>query len=442
MTGPLVCSNRVAASVPGLRQHRVQRVDGRAPGRDAGRGRRRPWRRGARGRRAGSCGRRGRSPAARPAPRSAARARPWHDPPRQLADHPDQAGDLRAEHPVGDLALAVVHELRVVDEPAGELGVQRGQRRLAGGVDQHLVDLGERVVARRPGRPPGLRQVLARLEDLLDDRPPVARRLGQPVEVALRVGQAVGVVDPQPVDRALVHQLQDQRVGRVEDRRVLDPQAGEGVDREEPAVVEVGVRAPPVDQLVVLAGVHLLRRPAPGARRDREAVVVVVQLGCPSPPPRRRPRAPRRRPPSRAPGCGPCRRRTPSRCRTPRRGRCPGRAAARPTTTARPRRRRRPCGWAPGRAPGRARAGAAPRRTGRSRPARRAPRRCARGRPCRTRGCCPRPSAAGERSRRASPRGRPGSRPPRRRPPGGTRRGPAAGRWPPAPPGGARRRGR
>ena len=28
-----------------------------------------------------------------------------------LADHPDQPGDLRAEHPVGDLPLAVVHEL-------------------------------------------------------------------------------------------------------------------------------------------------------------------------------------------------------------------------------------------------------------------------------------------------------------------------------------------
>ena len=30
---------------------------------------------------------------------------------RQLADHPDQAGDLGPEHAVGDLALAVVHEL-------------------------------------------------------------------------------------------------------------------------------------------------------------------------------------------------------------------------------------------------------------------------------------------------------------------------------------------
>ena len=226
-------------------------------------------------------------------------------------------------------------------------------------------------------------------------------------------------------------------MGRVEDRRVLDAQAGEGVDREEPAVVQVGVGAPPVDQLVVLPGVHLLRRPALRcrARSGSGCRSSAAQLAV------RPPRASRRRPPSPAPGCGPCRRRTPSRCRTPRRARCPGRAAARPTTTARPTGRRRPCGWAPGRAPARARARAARRRTGRSRPARRAPRRCARGRRCRSRGCCPRPSAAGERSTRASRRGRPGSRPPRRRPPAGSRRAPAAGRSPPGRPGGARRRG-
>jgi hypothetical protein len=86
------------------------------------------------------------------------------------------------------------------------------------------------------------------------------------------------VVDPEAVDGALADELQHQPVGRLEDRRVLHAQAGERVDREEPAVVEVGVRAPPVDELVVLAGVDLLRRPALGAGRDREAVVVVVQL--------------------------------------------------------------------------------------------------------------------------------------------------------------------
>ena len=218
MTGPLVCSNRVAASVPAWRQHRVQGVERPAPGRDGARGPRRPSRRGARGRRAGSCGRRGSRPAARPAPRS---ARAGVDA-GQLADHPHQPGDLRAEHPVGDLALAVVHELRVVDGRAGQLGVQRGQRRLAGRVDQHArrPRRARRSPSSRRSRQP-LRQVLAGLEDLLDDGPPVAGGLGQPVQVALRVGQAVRVVDPQPVDRAVADQLQ--RPARGSRRRPPGP---------------------------------------------------------------------------------------------------------------------------------------------------------------------------------------------------------------------------
>ena len=284
---------------------------------------------------------------------------------------------------------------RVVDRRAGQLGVERGQRRLAGRVDQH---------ARRPRRGrrspssrrcPALGQVLARLQDLLHHGPPAAGGLGQAVEVALRVGQPVGVVDAQAVDGAVADQPQDELVGRVEDLRVLDPQPGEGVDREEPAVVQVAVGPPPVDQLVVLAGVHLLRRP-PAPSRARAG------SGCRSSGARRPPPpASRRRRRSRGRGCGPCRHRTPSRCRTPRRARSAARAAARPTTTAPPTGRRRPCGWARGRARDRGRAGAAPRRSGRSPPGRRAPRRSARGRRCRSRGCCPRPSAAAGRSRRA-----------------------------------------
>jgi hypothetical protein len=171
-----------------------------------------------------------------------------------------------------------VHQLRVVDRGARELGVQRAEHRLALRVDQHVVDLGEGVVTRRPGGPPRLRQVLPGLEDLLDHRPPAAGGLGQPVQVALGVGQAVGVVDPQPVDRAGLDQPQHQVVRGAEDLRVLRAQPGEGVDREEPAVVEVAVGAPPVDQLVVLPVVHLLRGAVTGARCEGEAVVVVPQL--------------------------------------------------------------------------------------------------------------------------------------------------------------------
>ena len=149
--------------------------------------------------------------------------------------------------------------------------------------------------------------------------------VGQVVEVLRRVAQAVGVVDPQPVDEPLVEPARISACDCVEPLGVLDPDRDQGVDREEAAVVEVVVGAPPADQLVVLARVHLVR------------VLVGAELG--------RSRAPagtggrgsaaRRRAPA---GCGSRRpvdlvevvvadhrdahagrRRAPSRCRTPRR---------------------------------------------------------------------------------------------------------------------------
>ena len=66
------------------------------------------------------------------------------------------------------------------------------------------------------------------------------------------------MVDPQPVDQPFVEPAPDLGVGLGEDLGVLDPDAGEGVDREEAPVVEVGVGPTPADQLVVLAGVDLV----------------------------------------------------------------------------------------------------------------------------------------------------------------------------------------
>lgn len=67
-------------------------------------------------------------------------------------------------------------------------------------------------------------------------------------------------------------------MGGGEDLRVLDPQAGEAGDGEEPAVRQLGVAAPPRDQLVVLPVVHLPRAAVARAVGDREAVLVVAQL--------------------------------------------------------------------------------------------------------------------------------------------------------------------
>ena len=83
--------------------------------------------------------------------------------------------------------------------------------------------------------------VLAGLEDLLDQHVGAAGQRGQVVEVRRRVAQAVGVVDPQPVDEPLVEPAPDLDVRLVEDLRLLDADAGQGVDREEAPVVQLGV---------------------------------------------------------------------------------------------------------------------------------------------------------------------------------------------------------
>ena len=56
------------------------------------------------------------------------------------------------------------------------------------------------------------------------------------LEVPGRIGQPVRVVDAQPVDDPVGHQLQDLGVGPVEDLGVLLAHAGQAVDVEEPAV--------------------------------------------------------------------------------------------------------------------------------------------------------------------------------------------------------------
>ena len=193
----------------------------------------------------------------------------------RLQDALDLAGDaqdLGVQDAVGDGALVVVDHLLPVHGRAAEPVLERGQRCLAGRVGEQPVDEREGVVAGGAGGRPVGGQVLARLEDLLDQHVGAAGEGGEVVEVALGVAQAVGVVDPQPVDEALVEPPLDLDVGLGEDLGVLDAHGGEGVDGEEAAVVEVLVGRAPVDQLVVL----LLQRGRAGS--EREALVVVADL--------------------------------------------------------------------------------------------------------------------------------------------------------------------
>ena len=116
------------------------------------------------------------------------------------------------------------------------------------GSTKQPADAQQGVVAGRAGARPVVGQLLVALEDLLDDDPGAAGRVGQPLEVAARVGEAVGVVDPQPVDRAVARcSVEQQRVGRVEDLGVLDPHRDQRVDVEEAPVVQLLVRRPASD---------------------------------------------------------------------------------------------------------------------------------------------------------------------------------------------------
>jgi hypothetical protein len=155
---------------------------------------------------------------------------------------------------------------------------QLGHGRLAGRVDEEAAHQAQRLVAGGAVDRPGRRQFLVRAEDLLHHDPRVRRRLAQPSQVLARVGQAVRVVHADAGDLQVVGPAEDRRVHGLEHDRVLDADRGEGVDVEEPPVVEVRVGPPPVDQPVVLALVHLLGGAAAGARGDREPVVVVAQF--------------------------------------------------------------------------------------------------------------------------------------------------------------------
>ena len=108
------------------------------------------------------------------------------------------------------------------------------------------------------------RQLLVAFEDLLDEHVRRVGRARKVVEIAARIEQAVGVIDPDAVDDPLAHPPHDLDVRLVEHPRQFDADGRERVHREEAAVVEFGIGPAPVDELVVLG--------------DREAQAEVVDL--------------------------------------------------------------------------------------------------------------------------------------------------------------------
>lgn len=87
------------------------------------------------------------------------------------------------------------------------------------------------------------------------------------------------MVDPQSLHESVAHPPHDFAVRFVEYPRHLDPNAGEAVHREEPAIVQFGVGPPPVHELIVLAPMHLGRAGTVvgGAGGYGKAVLKVVQ---------------------------------------------------------------------------------------------------------------------------------------------------------------------
>ena len=118
---------------------------------------------------------------------------------------------------------------------AAELVPQLGQQRLAGRIDEQPADVVEELVADGARHRPVAGSRSLEAEDLLDPDPPGAA-VAQAAQITRGIGEAVGMVDAQPVDHALLQQPQDQAVGRVEHLLELDANPGEVVDVEEATV--------------------------------------------------------------------------------------------------------------------------------------------------------------------------------------------------------------
>ncbi len=188
-----------------------------------------------------------------------------------LRHEPGQAKYFGVQDAVRDAPLGSVDHL--VERLHGH---QRRELVFARGVGEQAVDVGERVVAGGPFTGPVSRELLARLEDLLDQDVGAAGQLAEILEVTHRVGEAVGVVDAQAVHESVVEPAPHLAVALLEHPRNLHAEACEGVDAEEAPVVELAVGAAPVHEFVVLLRVHVGGRIARSERALRNGIAVVV----------------------------------------------------------------------------------------------------------------------------------------------------------------------
>ncbi len=180
-------------------------------------------------------------------------------------------------HPVRGPA----RRLRPVAAPVGgrdrELPVVTEQFRRTRRVGEQPVDAAQRVVPGGARHRPLRGEVLVAGEDLLHHRPPPPGGLVEPFQIGGRGGEAVRVVDAQPVEDAVAEQFEDLGVGVLEDLRMLHAHPDQLRDGEEPPVVQLGAGQAPPAEPVVLGVQQLRQREARRAVPQRERVVVVAQ---------------------------------------------------------------------------------------------------------------------------------------------------------------------
>jgi len=144
-------------------------------------------------------------------------------------------------------------------------------------IDEEAADLRDEIVARGAGDWP-VAQALVRRQYLLDDDVELALgypgRLGrfalQALAIAPRIEQPVDVIDAQAVEPALRDERQHAVMGAREEFRQLHADAGEIVDVEEPAIVDLVRGGPPIGRA---PGLRLEKRmeAAPARRLARLA---------------------------------------------------------------------------------------------------------------------------------------------------------------------------
>lgn len=144
-------------------------------------------------------------------------------------------------------------------------------------IGEQAVDVAQRVVARRTGHRPGGGQSFVRAEDLLDDGPAPGGRVGEVLQIRAGVGEAVGMVDAQPVEDALAKQLDDLLVRGVEHLPVLHAHPDQVRNGEETPVVELGAGQAPPAEPVPLRVEQLGKGQRLRALAQRERVLVVAQ---------------------------------------------------------------------------------------------------------------------------------------------------------------------